>query len=623
MGKTKKRPRPTMHTDDGPEKKAKLELETAPSTELVAVKKEADDAHTGEVNSHGDLSTKVSEWLQEQTGEESMLIEHLLDASAAEEEEGEDENEMDEILQNLEVQIRDKLRGLSKEERSKSFKYECEWKKCVYMSGNDRKYFRHVEQHAEAMEEQDVDRYECEWDLCDFCANDYSNFIGHVHFHAYHTKAKVYGASMSMLMKFPTCNLDSETRNNISRYPTSYTCEWHDCGEKFNKALMFYHHVGCHMMDLFPPDRKSLPHPARCRWSTCKNTVSIAKLAIQHTHKHTKQKLIACFNCGAMQIEQTRYRDHCTRQLDVAYRRYQCDVCDKYFSTKRVFSGHVYAHKFPFPCTLCPRKFQSPSILAQHIRRMHIKVRPMACLKCEYRTYTQAELDRHVATNHTVRKLFRCDEFSCNATFKSIQAFKKHITQHYSIPSPRFACHICQAEYNKGWPLSKHLLLVHGVKRDPGMNRYRYKVDTDGKYRLNSYVDCHRKLTSEQIPYDINWRDSDSKEDTKELSNGEDATAALPKDAGPVVKTKINSISMVTQNEVAIDLGLDLAKTAVETSSQEAPELKGVRVKSDEHEQPRIVEKRQEKKTKKPKKVQEFTVMQRYLKAGKIVESPE
>uniref|UniRef100_A0A182IMC9 Uncharacterized protein n=1 Tax=Anopheles atroparvus TaxID=41427 RepID=A0A182IMC9_ANOAO len=97
------------------------------------------------------------------------------------------------------------------------------------------------------MEEQDVDRYECEWDLCDFCANDYSNFIGHVHFHAYHTKAKVYGASMSMLMKFPTCNLDSETRNNISRYPTSYTCEWHDCVELINVHIAnrsVYHQLG-------------------------------------------------------------------------------------------------------------------------------------------------------------------------------------------------------------------------------------------------------------------------------------------------------------------------------------------------------------------------------------------
>lgn len=156
----------------------------------------------------------------------------------------------------------------------------------------------------------------CFWDLCEFRTSSPTDLESHVHFHVYHNRIKTHGASLSSIIRIPKCNGDSRRRNCIASYKTKFRCEWGDCEEMYNKAYLFFLHVNCHLQDQFPVDRKSTKQPVQCQWDGCKQVYTRRSIALEHMRRHSTERIIGCYTCGAIFVSRLKYIDHCKRQVD-------------------------------------------------------------------------------------------------------------------------------------------------------------------------------------------------------------------------------------------------------------------------------------------------------------------
>ncbi|XP_052897954.1 histone H4 transcription factor [Anopheles moucheti] len=552
------------------------------------------------------LRESISVWMQEQTESNQEDLSELLEQGDTLETREEDID-----IASIERPIREALRGFTEKEKRQSIKLECEWRKCKYMTGNERKYFLHVEAHAEKTMDKQNESYACEWDLCDFITQDGDEFIGHVHYHAYHTKLKVHGASLHMLMKIPSCNNDSRVRNTITNRSVTFRCQWDGCVERFNKAMNFFHHVKNHVTDGYEPGTKSRRAPLPCRWPLCKRSFKNMALELQHVKTHTTEREIGCYTCGGLFWTRVKLIDHCARQIEMAQRKYQCPECDRSYATKTLLKCHVERHDKPNKCVLCPLKFSSAGVLAQHMAQRHLKQRNFQCQRCEFKAFTNKDLMVHMR-RHDATKVFRCEEFGCNAAYKSELSFKKHISWHYNLPAPVYACHLCNLKrYSNANLLSKHLLFVHKLERPPGMCRFRYKMDSDGVFRHFSYVEQNAKTAKMNeasnhtaVPTDngkagnnvegegVKTRKSKRKSELCKANNKTANNAAVysPVEGIP----KISSFKPIGLNRFSVELNIE-----------PVPKMKqGTTIDS-------LVAAASVAKT--PKDVKDFTVMKRYL----------
>ncbi|KFB37307.1 hypothetical protein ZHAS_00004624 [Anopheles sinensis] len=611
MGKSKKRPRPTSPTtNDSPGKKIKPTTHDPPESATVET---AQSSLATEVKqSEEELNARVREWIEAREDGEATLPPPEDESDA----EDEDEARINQLwVESITGSFKHQLLKMSEEEKRKSFKYECEWKECSFMTGKDHRYFRHIETHA-AEVQIEGDLFKCRWDLCSFSTTKQSIFDAHVHVHGYHTKLKVHGASLSRLANLPKCGYDSRTRNDISKISLSYTCEWPKCGETFDKIMQFIYHVVYHYSDQLPRGKKSTKETISCLWPLCDGSFTHLSHCLKHLRKHTQQREVACFNCGALFFERTIYRNHCLRQVDLRYRKFKCDECDKYFTTERLLKNHADHHVLHVPCPKCPGRFPTPSAMTNHLRRVHLKMRPMECTQCEYRAYGAAELKKHM-NRHSAKRLFRCDEFGCNATFRCENTLKivspvpytTHIIKHYNLPPPHYACHLCEAGYASGWLLSKHLNFEHEVKPKPGTFRYRYRVDPDdGFYKLDVYFAKKKQEQERARREGSDWSEDDDDDDD---NDGNTEQNIKPAEA----KTTINEIKMIGEHAIAIELGMELSKEGnTDQTEEQTTVTDGVTIKKENvsplknKEKPGTAELKEDKKTNKSKKVQEFTL---------------
>ncbi|XP_035902327.1 LOW QUALITY PROTEIN: histone H4 transcription factor [Anopheles stephensi] len=605
------------------------------------------------------IRKEINDWMEKQGEYERADMDELLEESN-QSSDHEEPVDVERLQNNISVLLRDHSQTTAR----KSFKFECEWSKCTFMSGDDRKYVLHVESHAETVMGCQTASYACEWDLCGFVTSDDHEYTGHVHYHAYHTKLKVHGASVQMLAKLPSCNNDSRVRNTITNFPVTFRCEWDVCKERFSKALHFFHHVSNHVCDQFPTDRKTVRDGVQCRWSLCSKRFTTRFHALWHSRLHTTERDIACFTCGTKFWKRIHFAHHVIRQLEMSQRTHECSICGKLYATKSMLNAHVDTHNKQHECMLCPLKFTSKCSLSSHMLRMHMKQRNFKCGQCEYAAFSNRELVKHMGT-HDRTKLFRCEEFGCNVAYRSEQAIKKHIAWHYNLPPTLFGCHLCTDKtYKNAHHLSKHLRSVHQVERTPGYGKFMYRADSDGVHRLSTYVEqkCNSKTSAPSVDTAADNQESEATEAGKSRKKAKspkkpaektgatdskksppDATAYAPIKGRP----KINSFKSIGAHEFLIELNMepepaetqsvgldDVSKMEgkdTATAAKRNSETARVKRKSVEQTVVKFVGLQDESSVEdaasppspppsaqqQPKDVKDFTVMKRYLKLSK------
>lgn len=433
--------------------------------------------------------------------------------------------------------LRKKLKYYNEKQILNSVMYECEWLKCGFETTDDIAYITHVEAHAYQYlaKPEDGEDLVCFWDVCDFRTKDRRDLESHVHFHVYHNRLKTYGASLGRLISIPRCNGDSRRRNCIESFKTKFTCEWSECGEQFIKVQQFFAHVNYHVQDQFPLGKKSTKQELQCQWAGCTQTYKRCSLALEHVRRHSTERSIGCYTCGAMFGSRLKYIDHCKRQVDYHNREFGCPDCGKLFASMQLMIDHRNIHNKKFECPLCPMKWPSRKALTCHIRYRHVEDKPYQCKICNHRTVTKSDLDEHVLT-HDERRMFRCEEFGCDATYKCQRSLKKHVDAvHYGAGPGIYACHLCPSQYKAGATLSRHLIREHEFKRPPGYNRFTYRANEHGILQLSTStpddvkdsipeVDSKQPQVSSQSTKCKIKRDEDDNDDKEEASRSQPAT---------------------------------------------------------------------------------------------------
>ena len=113
-------------------------------------------------------------------------------------------------------------------------------------------------------------------------------------------------------MIFQKC-LREASWSQIFELPPTLICQWGECSVTFNRYQGLLDHVTCHIEN--NPRGNKVEGGVECKWSGCKRKFASVYKLRDHMRSHTKEKIVACPDCGCMFSTNSRFREHCERQI--------------------------------------------------------------------------------------------------------------------------------------------------------------------------------------------------------------------------------------------------------------------------------------------------------------------
>ncbi|XP_066600653.1 histone H4 transcription factor-like [Prorops nasuta] len=397
-----------------------------------------------------------------------------------------------------------KRRRLGKKLKDELLILTCEWEECLYENTHMQHFVKHVSQHIPnikiLMKDNGDEVYACQWKGCFFESTNTNEILKHINYHAYHTKLKCIGSNIRERTKLPKCQRNSEWKNIID-VPFSHMCRWDNCSSDFNNYQYYLYHVIAHV-EISPRGNK-IEGGINCKWIGCKGKYSNLYKLKDHMRCHTREKVVACPDCGATFASNTKFHMHCQRQIPLEVQGFQCSYCNKFYPTEEILRDHMRLHLFNYKCTYCDMTCESRASLAKHIRYRHISSRTHPCSLCKHAAKSQQDLDSHM-TVHTKGPNFSCHFEGCLYMCKGAYTLDRHIERLHSAEVRWYCCHECPVKYMKSHRLTKHLIQAHHLQWPSGHKRFQYTLDEDGCYRLQMVryecLDEANFLTFEDLP---------------------------------------------------------------------------------------------------------------------------
>ncbi|XP_014810096.1 PREDICTED: zinc finger protein 142 isoform X2 [Calidris pugnax] len=219
-------------------------------------------------------------------------------------------------------------------------------------------------------------------------------------------------------------------RRRLSCPTCSFTCHQ-------ERAMKTHKKRGCVALDEF-----------RC--PSCPFTSKVAKAVQLHRRlfckRYSKRPPLKCFKCE-FTCKQVRCLYQHIRIKHEGVKPYKCRYCE--FSTTRRYrlEAHQSLHTGVgrIACGICSQTFGTNSKLRIHRLRVHEKTPTHFCPFCDYSSYLQNDITRHVNSCHRGVLNFGCSH--CEARFSSETALKQHVLRRheekvsYSCPHCDFVCH--------------------------------------------------------------------------------------------------------------------------------------------------------------------------------------
>ncbi|XP_015607647.1 histone H4 transcription factor [Cephus cinctus] len=377
-----------------------------------------------------------------------------------------------------------KRRRLAKQMKDEVLNLLCEWKDCLFDSTSMEVFTKHVANHIPQLEikttEEDKEVYVCQWKGCSGETAIPQEISRHVNYHAFHAKLKCIGSNIRGRIKLSKCYRDAAWKNVIDT-PSAHICEWENCLKTYNNYQIFLYHVTAHIEA--NPRGNKVEGGVKCKWLGCQKSYPNLYKLRNHMRSHTKEKLVACPDCGATFASNSKFHDHCRRQIPIEVQGFQCSHCNKFYPTEGILRNHMRLHVFNYKCTMCDMSCESPASLAKHIRYRHVSTRSFPCQLCSHAAKSQQDLDSHM-TVHTNGPLFACTVEGCLYTCKGAYILDRHMQRVHDQEIRWYCCHECPIKYRKSYRLTKHLIEAHHLQWPNGHKRFQYTQDEDGCYRL-------------------------------------------------------------------------------------------------------------------------------------------
>ncbi|KAF1498364.1 hypothetical protein FQV18_0006003, partial [Eudyptula minor novaehollandiae] len=172
-----------------------------------------------------------------------------------------------------------------------------------------------------------------------------------------------------------------------------------------------------------------------------------------HQSLHTGVGRIACGICSQTFGTNSKLRIHRLRVHEKTPTHF-CPLCDYSSYLQNDITRHVnscHRGELNFGCSRCEARFSSETALKQHILRRHEEKVSYGCPRCGFVCHSEATLKCHVQKQHPHLQCSTCKE-----TFPTREALEEHKTQHFS-----HRCELCSFAAKERQQLVRHYVESH------------------------------------------------------------------------------------------------------------------------------------------------------------------
>ena len=254
--------------------------------------------------------------------------------------------------------------------------------------------------------------------ICDLCGQIccyYSDLRAHVAAHLH--------GSVRQIESYFRCSFcsnsyakDRDLQKHLLTHKRSFCCDI--CGSKWNNKQHLEKHFNTHCQK----------RNGKFNCSLCDKSYRERNRIVEHMHvvhfTMGKEKRHICQWCGKAFTRRGCLIKH-ERSVHVSKRTlYQCDKCDKTFSTTSKLKLHILTHNGikKYSCDFCGKKFGQVSSLLRH-KPIHSGEKKHSCSYCDFKCIQLYSLKRHILT-HTGQKPHECD--LCGEQFRLTKHKRKH-----------------------------------------------------------------------------------------------------------------------------------------------------------------------------------------------------
>ncbi|NXO59423.1 ZBT40 protein, partial [Aramus guarauna] len=279
---------------------------------------------------------------------------------------------------------------------------------------------------------------------------------------AYHTKkkhaeGKMYACQYCDAVFAQSIELSRHVRTHTGDKP--YVCR--ECGKGFRQA----NGLSIHLRTFH-----NIEDPYDCK--KCRMSFATLQEHRKHVHEAHSREYHPCPTCSKVFSAPSLLERHMVTH--VGGKPFSCEICDKAYQQ---LSGLWYHNRTHHPdvfaaqnhrsskfsslqCSSCDKTFSSTAAHRKHVKAEHADVKFQECETCKELFPTLALLQVHVKCRHSGSQPFRC--LYCSASFRLPGALQNHVaTKHFKQTESTFTCELCGELFPSQGELEGHYSAEH------------------------------------------------------------------------------------------------------------------------------------------------------------------